>query len=104
VTAVTPAGERLGMTPDSLLHPEVAGFPRIHRLGPDGFAWVGCNGRAVALSVSLGRELANATQGIALETLGLPLSQPKPQPLQEIVRKLAPLALPLYRRLDAKEV
>jgi glycine/D-amino acid oxidase-like deaminating enzyme len=94
----------VGMTPDSLLHPEVPGFPRIHRLGPNGFAWVGCNGRAVALSISLGRELAHATQGTAVDTLGLPLSGPKPQPLQGLVRKIAPFALPLYRRLDAKEI
>ena len=39
----------------------------------NGFGWVGCNGRAVALSISLGRELALATQGTPLGTLGLPL-------------------------------
>ena len=37
-------------------------LPRIHRLGPDAFAWAGCNGRAVALSVALGRELAAAAR------------------------------------------
>jgi glycine/D-amino acid oxidase-like deaminating enzyme len=94
----------VGMTPDSLLHPEVPGFPRIHRLGPNGFAWVGCNGRAVALSIALGRELARAVQGAALDTLGLPLSEPRPRPFQSVVRKIAPLALPLYRRLDAREI
>ena len=94
----------VGMTPDNLLHPEVPGFPRIHRLGPNGFAWVGCNGRAVALSISLGRELARATQATAIQTLGLPLSNPKAQPFQAIVRKIAPFALPLYRRLDAQEI
>ncbi|SFJ40158.1 Glycine/D-amino acid oxidase [Bosea sp. OK403] len=94
----------VGMTPDNLLTPQVPGFPRIHRLGPDGFAWVGCNGRAVALSISLGRELARATQGVAIETLGLPLSEPKSQPFRSIVRRIAPLALPLYRRLDAAEI
>jgi glycine/D-amino acid oxidase-like deaminating enzyme len=94
----------VGMTPDNLLHPEVPGFPRIHRLGPNGFAWIGCNGRAVALSISLGRELARATQGAAVETLGLPLSEPRPQPFQPIVRRIAPFALPLYRRLDAREI
>ena len=94
----------VGMTPDNLLHPEVPGFPRIHRLGPNGFAWIGCNGRAVALSISLGRELARATQGTAVDTLGLPLSEPKPQPFQAIVRRIAPFALPLYRRLDAREI
>jgi glycine/D-amino acid oxidase-like deaminating enzyme len=94
----------VGMTPDNLLHPEVPGFPRIHQLGPNGFAWAGCNGRAVALSISLGRELARATQGAAIDKLALPLSDPKPRPLQPIVRRLAPFALPLYRRLDAKEI
>jgi glycine/D-amino acid oxidase-like deaminating enzyme len=94
----------VGMTPDNLLHPEVPGFPRVHQLGPNGFAWVGCNGRAVALSISLGRELARATQGAAVDTLGLPLSEPKPQPFQAIVRRIAPFALPLYRRLDAREI
>jgi glycine/D-amino acid oxidase-like deaminating enzyme len=94
----------IGMTPDSLLHPETPGFPRAHRLGPNGFAWVGCNGRAVALSISLGRELARAVHGTAIESLGLPLSEPRPQPFRAIVRKLAPLALPLLRRLDAQEL
>lgn len=94
----------VGMTPDNLLQPQVPGYPRIHQLGPNGFGWVGCNGRAVALSISLGRELAKAIQGVALETLGLPLSTPKPQPFQGLIRRIAPLALPLYRRLDAQEV
>jgi len=94
----------IGMTPDNLLKPQVPGYPRIHQLGPNGFGWVGCNGRAVALSISLGRELAKATQGVAIDTLGLPLSAPKPQPFRNIVRRIAPLALPLYRRLDAQEI
>ena len=94
----------IGMTPDDLLKPQVPGYPRIHRLGPEGYGWTGCNGRAVALSISLGRELAKATQGTAIETLGLPLSEPKAQPFRSIVRKIAPFALPLYRRLDAAEI
>lgn len=94
----------IGMTPDNLLKPQVPGYPCIHQLGPNGFGWVGCNGRAVALSISLGRELAKATQGVAIDTLGLPLSAPKPQPFRNIVRRIAPLALPLYRRLDAQEI
>jgi glycine/D-amino acid oxidase-like deaminating enzyme len=94
----------IGMTPDNLLKPQVPGFPRIHQLGPSGYAWVGCNGRAVALSISLGRELAKATQGTPPDTLGLPLSEPKAQPFRNIVRRIAPLVLPLYRSLDAKEI
>ncbi|QCK86479.1 FAD-binding oxidoreductase [Phreatobacter aquaticus] len=94
----------VGMTPDSVFQPQVPGYPRIHTLGPNGYAWTGCNGRAVALSISLGRELAKATQGISLDELGLPLSEPKPQPFQPLLRRIAPFALPLYRRLDAQEI
>ena len=32
-------------------------FPRVHRLGPDGYAWIGCNGRGVALGTALGLSL-----------------------------------------------
>lgn len=95
---------KIGMTPDNLLKPQVPGFPRLHRLGKDAWGWTGCNGRAVALSVSLGRELAAATQGVPVETLGLPLSEPTRQPFRDLAVKLAPFALPLYRALDAKEV
>jgi glycine/D-amino acid oxidase-like deaminating enzyme len=94
----------VGMTPDNVLHPEIPGFPRIHQLAPNGFAWVGCNGRAVALSISLGRELALATQSIAIDMLGLPFSEPIPRFWQQALRWLAPFALPLYRRLDAREI
>jgi glycine/D-amino acid oxidase-like deaminating enzyme len=94
----------VGMTPDDVLKPQVPGYPRIHQLGPNGFGWVGCNGRAVALSISLGRELAHATQGASLSTLGLPLSEPRAQPVQGLLRRIAPFALPLYRALDAKEI
>src|SRR5688572_32577421 len=37
-------------------------FPRMHQLGPAGFAWAGCNGRAVGLSIALGRELARSEE------------------------------------------
>lgn len=94
----------IGMTPDSYLHPEVPGFPRFHVLGPDAYTWVGCNGRAVALSISIGRELAKALTGTPHADLALPFSQPRPQPMQEVARRLAPYALPLYRMLDAREI
>ncbi len=79
-------------------------FPRIHRMGPDGFAWVGCNGRAVGLSVALGRELAKAVTGTPVSELALPLSDPAPLPGHAIARRLAPAMLVPYRYLDAREV
>lgn len=94
----------VGMTPDNLLHPETPGFPRFHQLGPDAFAWTGCNGRAVALSVSIGKELARAAQGVSPADLALPFTQPTPRASQPLIRRIAPLALPLYRHLDKQEV
>jgi glycine/D-amino acid oxidase-like deaminating enzyme len=94
----------VGMTPDNILRPDLPGYPRAHKLGPLGFAWAGCNGRGVALSISLGRELARATQGVPDSDLALPFSEPTPRPLNGLLRRIAPLALPYYRYLDAKEI
>lgn len=79
-------------------------FPRMHRLGSDGYAWAGCNGRAVGLSVALGRELARATTGTPLGDLALPFTEPAPLPMHGVVRRLAPLMLMPYRWLDRREV
>lgn len=79
-------------------------FPRFHRLGPDGYAWAGCNGRAVGMSVALGRELSRAVTGTPLDQLALPLTEPKPFPAQPLVRRVAPAALAYYRYLDWREM
>lgn len=94
----------VGMTPDNILRPDLPGYPRAHKLGPRAFAWAGCNGRGVALSVSLGRELARATQGTPDVELALPFSEPTPRPYNAVLQRIAPLALPYYRYLDAKEI
>lgn len=79
-------------------------FPRIHQLGPDAWTWIGCNGRGVALGVSLGREMARAVSGHALETLALPLSDPQPLPFHKIARRIAPGYLAWLRRKDKIEI
>jgi glycine/D-amino acid oxidase-like deaminating enzyme len=86
----------VGMTTDFM--------PRFHQLGPGGYAWVGCNGRGVALSIALGREFSNAIQGVTHEELALPFSDPKPLPGHDIVRRLAPLRLIQFRWNDAREI
>lgn len=78
-------------------------FPRIHRLGPDAWTWIGCNGRGVGLAVSLGREMARALSGHALDDLALPLSEPRPLPLHRLARKVAPAYLAWLRRKDLTE-
>jgi glycine/D-amino acid oxidase-like deaminating enzyme len=86
----------VGMTTDYL--------PRIHRLGPDAYAWTGCNGRAVALSIPLGAELARAVQGCPDHELALPFTTPAPLAAHGLLRRLAPLRLMLFRRNDAREI
>ena len=86
----------VGMTTDFL--------PRIHRLGPDAWAWAGCNGRAVALSIAIGQELAKAAQGVDEHELALPFTRPLPWVAHGLLRRLAPLMLMVYRRRDAAEI
>ena len=59
----------VGMTTDFL--------PRIHRIGPDAYAWTGCNGRAVALSIPLGAELARAVRGCPTPNWRCPSPSPR---------------------------
>jgi glycine/D-amino acid oxidase-like deaminating enzyme len=85
----------VGMTADFL--------PRMHRLGPNAYGWTGCNGRAVALTIPLGRELARAVQGVPDNELALPFTEPVQYVAHGLLRKLAPWMLVLYRRRDAQE-
>jgi glycine/D-amino acid oxidase-like deaminating enzyme len=86
----------LGMTTDYM--------PRLHKIGPNGYAWAGCNGRGVGLSVALGQEFARAIGGTPLNELALPFSEPVSVPAHGIVRRLAPLRLLQYRWNDRREV
>src|SRR3954464_2944999 len=86
----------VGMTTDFL--------PRIHKLGPNAYGWTGCNGRAVALTIPLGNELAKAVRGVPENELALPFTDPVPIVGHGILRKLAPLMLLVYRRRDAREM
>lgn len=78
-------------------------FPRVHQLGNNGWAWIGCNGRGVALGTALGREFSRALDGEPLQELALPLSEPSPLPFHSIARRIAPFYLAWLRRKDATE-
>lgn len=78
-------------------------FPRVHRLGPDGWAWMACNGRGVALGTALGRELARAVTGVPEQELALPVTEPNPFPLHGMARRIAPAYLAWLRRKDLVE-
>jgi glycine/D-amino acid oxidase-like deaminating enzyme len=86
----------IGMTRDYM--------PKFHKLGPSGYAWVGCNGRAVGLSVALGREFARAIQGVPETELALPFTETAPIPFHAAARQLSRLLLIGYKWRDRREV
>ncbi len=83
---------RIGITRDR--------YPHIHRLGPDFWSWVGCNGRGVALAVAFGRELAAAIDGAPASELALPVTDVDPLPFHPVARRIAPFVLAWHKRRD----
>jgi glycine/D-amino acid oxidase-like deaminating enzyme len=80
-------------------------FPHLHQLGEGAFTWLGCNGRGVALSIAMGRELARLAGGEPPEDVALPLSKIHPIRWHFATKFVAPrVALWRYRRADRKEV
>ena len=87
---------RIAMTPDRL--------PRLHRT-PDGLvAWIGCNGRGLALGMGMGAVIRDAVLDSPDAGLALPPTALHPVPLHGLVRRTARLALIHYRRRDRAEI
>ena len=82
----------IGMTID--------GLPHVHKLADGVYAWLGDNGRGVALATALGSVLADAARGVPEETLPLPFMPVTPIPLHTLAVKAAPRALLGYRWRD----
>lgn len=87
---------RLGITLDRL--------PHVHELEPGVLAWLGCNGRGVALAVSVGAQLASACLGTPRAELPLPFTPLRPVSGHGLLRRRASLALLYYRYLDGREI
>ncbi|MGK6317266.1 NAD(P)/FAD-dependent oxidoreductase [Neorhizobium sp. DT-125] len=89
-------GGRIAMTTDRL--------PRLHRCADGIYAWIGCNGRGLALACAMAPVLADAIEGVADEELALRPS-PLPQvPFHGFVSRTARLILPWYRIKDSREI
>jgi len=86
----------IGMTPDRL--------PRIYRLADGIHAWIGCNGRGVALATALGRDMAALLRGAPEADMPLPVTAPEPIFAQALLAKLGRAALPYYRWRDSREI
>ncbi|WP_102960240.1 NAD(P)/FAD-dependent oxidoreductase [Mangrovicella endophytica] len=89
-------GGRIAMTVDRL--------PRLHRR-PDGLsAWIGCNGRGLALCCAMAAVMADAVEGRPDAELALPPSAPRAVPLHPLAVRSARLILPWYRLKDRREI
>ena len=79
-------------------------LPHCHELAPGVLAFVGCNGRGVALATSIGTQLARAMLGAKVSDLPMPFTPLDPFPAHGIARKFTSFPIILYRRRDAKEI
>ncbi|MBP2557322.1 glycine/D-amino acid oxidase-like deaminating enzyme [Neorhizobium galegae] len=79
-------------------------LPRMMRLKPGIDAVIGCNGRGVALTTALGREIGPWLAGqVADADLTLPLTPPRPIPFSRISGLGPHLILPVWEARDAFE-
>ena len=79
-------------------------LPHCHELAPGVLAFVGCNGRGVALATSIGTELAKALLGARIADLPMPFTPLAPFPAHSIARRFTSFPILLYRRRDAAEI
>jgi sarcosine oxidase len=79
--------------------------PRLNQLVPGILAVTGYSGRGVALSIALGKQLAETAQGVrAADDLDIPLTPVAPIPLHDLAVPLSRFELLRYRFNDWREV
>jgi glycine/D-amino acid oxidase-like deaminating enzyme len=86
---------RIGMTADRM--------PRFHQPAPGLWTWAACNGRGVALTISLGKVLADAIEGVEQNHLAVPFTSVRALPLHPVAKLVAPAMLGWYRIKDRLE-
>jgi glycine/D-amino acid oxidase-like deaminating enzyme len=89
-------GGRIAMTTDRL--------PRLHRRGDGVYAWIGCNGRGLALACAMAPVLADAVEGVPDDQLAVMPTTPAGVPFHAVVSRFARLILPWFRFKDSREV
>ncbi|GAA6211112.1 FAD-dependent oxidoreductase [Hyphomicrobiales bacterium 4NK60-0047b] len=87
---------RIGMTADRI--------PRFYSPEPGLWSWTACNGRGIALSITLGNVFAKALTGTPINELAIPITPIRPYPLHAIGKEVAPKLLAYYRWRDNREV
>ena len=79
------------------IHPDY--WPRLHRLRPDVFAAIGCQGRGIGWQTAMGAELARLAMDRTYEPV-LPISPVQPIPFSRLKRIGVPVAIGAMRVLD----
>jgi glycine/D-amino acid oxidase-like deaminating enzyme len=79
------------------IHPDY--WPRLHRLRPDVFAAIGCQGRGIGWQSAIGAELAQLAMDRTYEPV-LPISPVQPIPFSQLKRIGVPVAVAAMRVLD----
>ena len=69
-------------------------LPHLIDLGPGLIAGFACNGRGIALTTALGREIADWASGVPAEALPIPHASPKKIPLHGLLKHAPNILLP----------
>jgi sarcosine oxidase len=89
-------GGTIAVTPDRV--------PHMYEPQPGLICGLGYNGRGVAMSLVMGREMARRALGAATENLPFPLAPIKPYPFREPQVLGAGVAMSYWRMLDQREM
>jgi glycine/D-amino acid oxidase-like deaminating enzyme len=89
-------GGRIAMTTDRL--------PHLHRTQDGLVAWLGCNGRGLALACAMAPVVADAVEGRADQELSVWPTRPTTVPFYGLVARFARLILVWYRFKDRREI
>jgi len=78
-------------------------LPRLIAPAPNLIAGIACNGRGIAMTTAMGRELALWAAGTPPEALAIPASPPAPIPLHALMRHAPNALLPISQWRDRHE-
>ena len=78
-------------------------LPRLITPAPGLIAGFACNGRGIAMTTAMGRELALWAAGTPVEALAIPASPAQPIPMHRLMRHAPNVLLPLSRLRDRIE-
>lgn len=77
--------------------------PHVHKLADGVYAWLGCNGRGLALATAIGGALADVVKGLPESKSPLPFAALEPIFSHSLAKRVAPFGLLGYRWRDGRD-